>query len=768
MLGKAGRFSFWLFLLLGFALLSLALFRLEFNNYNWLAKDNPIRQAKEYLDQEFQRGEDLVIAIQPSYYYFSPELLDELHRVYEALYEADYVKSINSPLHAQLAIEDQQGTLNLLSYRDALDKGLLRDIEDYRQHLIGSDYWGRLIARDANSFAVIVKMEVDYDGVNHARRRTVTQAAEDILANTRWLTNYQLGGETELMHQLDQRTKENLLRILPPVLILTFLILWLFMRSLVKVGIIMAAALFSLLVTLNVVVYNDHPLNVVSLSLPVLIIVIAVADSIHIVTRWERLAHIKDGWQRLKRTLREMWQPCLITSASTAVGFGTFYFSKLIPLSHFGMDSFIAILLAYPTMLFLTIAFLSFLSPAAEKKKNPYVVVETLLSHFTHWLQKYSLVVVALTVLIAAPIIYQLRYVYTETNFLDAFFLPDSQIYQAFDFIDRELGGSGAVDIIAQGGQAGKFESIDEFNLIRRLVSELEKLTQINFATSYLVPIALVHKEFDKGGDKYPTSQDELAQELLFLEFSRSDTEGDVLSPYLDFDYANTRVHLQTPNLSSVEVKRLLAEGVEPILAQIGFMPTIITGVNYYFQSLSDYVIRTQLESFLLCFLIIGFFFIVRFGALLGMIALITNLLPLGISLGAIALLKLPFDFATVLVASVSLGLCIDDTVHYLHYYAICQKGPANKAKYTRPSLLVPQVSAALARPIFLTSLLLIAGFVSLMFSDLVVLIRFGLFSAVTIAAAVLTIFIFLPCALTLLERLIHRKDQRTVRPVKT
>ncbi len=764
MLSKTGRFSFWLFLLVGLALLSLALFRLEFNNYNWLAKDNPIRQAKEYLDREFQRGEDLVIAISPSYYYFSPELLAELDGVYESLYEVDYVKSINSPLHAQLVIEDQQGALNLISYRDALDRGLLEDIEDYRRHLIGSDYWGRLIARDANSFAIIVKMDIDYEGVNHARRQTITQAAREILANSRWLTNYQMGGETELMHQLDRSTRDNLFRILPPVALLTFFILWLFMRHLVKVGIIMTAALFSLLVTLNVIVYSGHPLSVVSLSLPVLIIVIAVADSIHIVARWERLAHIKDNWQRLKRTLREMWQPCLITSVSTAVGFGTFYFSQLIPLSHFGMDSFIAILLAYPTMLFLTIAFLSFLPTRTQKQQHPFIAVETLVSHCTHWLQKYALVVVALTVIIATPIIYQLRYVYTETNFLDAFFLPESEIYQAFDFIDKELGGSGAIDIIVQGAEAGEFEELEQFDLIKDLVGRLERLTQINFATSYLVPVALVHKEFDKEGEKYPTNQEELAQELLFLEFSRSDTEGDVLSPYLDFDYANSRVHLQTPNLSSNQVKELLTGGVEPILAEVGLAATIITGVNYYFQSLSDYVLRTQLDSFFLCFLIIGLFFIVRFGALLGMIALITNLLPLGVSLGSIALFRLPFDFATVLVASVSLGLCIDNTVHYLHYYSICQQGSANSAKYSRPSLLIPQVSASLMRPIFLTSLLLIAGFFSLMFSDLVVLIRFGLFSAITIAAALLTLFISLPCALTLIDRVVARNNQRNGR----
>ena len=751
------RSLFWgIFLLIPLSLLSLALTKINFSNYDWLPEDNPIQEAKRYLDTEFQHGEDLVIVIRPALAYFSPQVLTELHEIYEALHKVTYVKSVNSPLHAQLAIENHEDALSITSYHSALEQGLLEDIDAYRQHLIGSDYWGQLIAKDVNSFLIIVKLDIRHGEIGYEKRDTVVTAASNLLTASRWLQDHQFAGETELIYQLDKKSKNNLSRLLPIVAGITFIILWLVLRSLMKAVLIMLAAFFTLLISFNITVYNGHPFSVVSLSLPILIIVIAIADSIHIVARWERLKNIRNPWARIKQTTRQIWFPCLVTSITTAVGFGVFYFSELIPLSHFGMDAFISILLAYPTMLLLTLGSLYVLNPwliqdEEKDQKQKELCHESFISHWTQWLQKFPAVTIIIILLITAPVIYQLSKAHTETNFLDAFFPKKSPIYQAFTFIDEELSGSGAIDIILQG-EAGRFQQLKELEKVRSLTSQLLRLNHINVANSYLLPLALVHKEFSDGKEKYPQTQEQLAQEFLFLEFSRSDTENDVLSPYIDFDYANTRIHIQTPNLSSVEVKKLLAE-VSPLLMQMGIQGALITGMNYYFQSLSDYVVGTQLHSFILCLILVWLFFVIRFGGVLGTIALFTNLLPLGFTLGLIPLLNLPFDFATVLVASISLGLCIDNTIHYLHYCKLCRQG----REHIKTSLLIPQVSETLARPIFLTSFLLIIGFSVFIFADLILLTRFGLFSAVAIFTALLSVFVFLPCALTLVDKMSKR-----------
>ncbi len=743
-------------LLLGllFASLLPGLLGVRFDNYHWLPAEHPVRAAKEYLDKEFEQGESLVVGIRTKQDYFSEGVLDELDAVYRELEQNRYIKQINSPLHAKLAIMDRDGSLSLTDYKSALDRGLLKDMEDYRQHLIDSDYWGQLIARDANSFALIIKSDIAYGETKYkfAKREEVIGLVGDILSKTDYLNDYDLTGETELIYQLDKRSRGNLLRFLPIVILITFILLILFLRSFLMSLIVMLTALLTLLVTVNVTVFNGHAINVVSLSLPILIVVISVADSIHILARWRHLVYMREPNARLLQTLKETWLPCLATSLTTATGFGVFYVSELLPLSQFGLDAFLSVLLAYPLILLVTFSLLFALGERLDvrvrgKRDKPGAgsqqVRLSLVCRCTRGMQSAGLPITLLILVATGLVIAQLRFAYTETNFLDAFFPKQGKTYQAFQFVDDNLGGSGAIDIILRR-ENDAFREIEVFDKIRTMVADLEKIPNVNYVNSYLLPIRLVHKEFAPGEDT-PTTRQQLAQEILFLEFSRSDTKNDVLSPYVDFTYANSRLHLQTPNLSSLQVRRLLDDHIRPVLADKITADKLLTGTSYYFQALSDYVLRTQLESFLICFILVWFLFILFFGGRIGTIALIANMLPIGVSLGSIAMLGLPFDFATVLVASISLGLCIDDTIHYLHYYQLYQKD-----KVSTRSLVLPQVSDVLSRPIFLTSLLLLVGFGVFIASDLVVMVRFGFFSALAIAGALFSVFVFLPCMLTL------------------
>ena len=719
--------------------------RLSFDNYHWLPPGNPIREAKTYLDREFQRGEDLVVLIRPSRDYFSAGVIEELDRVQRALTDLDEVSSVDSPLHVQLAIADRDGSLSITPYRRALERGLLAGIPAYRDHLGASDYWGQLISEDASAIALVVKLDIDFDAWNFPTRARVLGEAGRLLDETQFLRDYQFAGETELIQRLDLASSANLRLLLPLVALLAFAILLLAYRNLLKSLIVAAAAGATLLVSLNVIVWFDHPINVVSLSLPILIIVIAIADSIHIIARWEQIGGQKARTERILEALRQTWLPCLITSLTTAVGFGVFHFSELVPLSHFGWDAFFSVLLAYPIILGSSISALYAFGPALEGPEKQRQDPESgRMAAFTAALQQRPLAIAAACLGITLVFVYAFKDTYTETNFLDVFFKKSSPTYQAFEFMDAKLGGSGGVDVILQRADSGPeaFKKLDEFKRIEALAAEFAELPQVNFANSYLLPVALVHKEFDDSGDKYPQEQDALSQELLFLEFSRSDQQSDVLAPYIDFTYENSRIRLQTDNLSSSQTERLVRQEILPRLAKFSLAPYRLTGASYYFQALSDYVLETQIQSFLLCLACVWLFFTLAFGIKLGLVGMATTLLPLGIALGAIPLAGFPFDFASVLIASISMGLCVDNNIHYLHQYRRRRAQGQTKAQALCRS------SQALHKPILLTSVLLLAGFSVFLASDLVVMIRFGAFSALAIAAALASTFVFMPCAL--------------------
>ncbi len=751
--------------------------RLRFDNYHWLPPGNPIREAKSYLDREFQRGEELVVLIRPSRDYFSAAVLDEIDRVQRALTGLDEVSSVDSPLHVQLTIADRDGSLSITPYRRALERGLLADIPAYRDHLRASDYWGQLIAEDASAIALVVKLDIDFDAWNFPVRARVLDEAARLLEETQFLRDYQFAGETELIQRLDLASSANLRLLLPLVALLAFLILLLAYRSLLKSLIVAAAAAGTLLVSLNVIVCFDHPINVVSLSLPVLIIVIAIADSIHVIARWQQIGRQQQGSERILEALRQTWLPCLITSLTTAVGFGVFHFSELIPLSHFGWDAFFSILLAYPVILGSTLASLYAFGPSlqrrSERQEQRQGRGSGRMAAFTAALQRRPLAIAAACLGVSLIFVYGFRHLHTETNFLDVFFKKSSPTYKAFEFMDARLGGSGGVDLILQRADGGPeaFKNIDEFRRVEALAAEFAELPQVNFANSYLLPVALVYREFDDSGDrdphcwpnssrcwhrepdgdKYPQRQDALSQVLLFIEFSRSDQQSDVLAPYVDFTYENSRMRLQTDNLSSSQTERLVREEILPRLEKHSLATYLLTGASYYFQALSDYVLETQVQSFLLCFACVWLFFTLAFGLRLGLVGMATTLLPLGIALGAIPLAGFPFDFASVLIASTSTGLSVDNSIHYLHQYRRRRLQGQTRAEALCRS------SEALQGPILLTSALLVTGFAVFLASDLVVMIRFGAFSALAISAALVSTFVFLPCALACTGR--HQGD---------
>ena len=273
-----------------------------------------------------------------------------------------------------------------------------------------------------------------------------------------------------------------------------------------------------------------------------------------------------------------------------------------------------------------------------------------------------------------------------------------------------------------------------------------------------------MHKEFRPeqakiSKDLLPETSDELSQILLFLEFSRGDSKNDVLSSYIDFDYTHTRMHLRTPDLSSAKIPKL-REFIEKTLKEVqNPFPIILTGTNIFFEALGEYVVDAQILSLGITLSIIAFLFICIFGIKLGILGTLTNIFPIAFTLGSISFLGVPFDFATVLIASVSFGLCVDDTIHYLHFYLMQKK----KGLPFRDQIY--NSTHTLGRPIFFTSLLFALGFLVFVFSDLMILIKFGVFTALSLSLAFASTVLFLPAMLALFDSQSNTQKKIEVKP---
>ncbi len=724
--------------------------KVRFNNDRWLKKDHPVQQAQDYLASEFEGGQDLLLVFDlPPGAFFQQPLLDELESLTEWLEALPDVQEVNTPLEAT-TILNANNELRIESYSKALEKGHLKDLAAYRTDLEKSVYYGRLISSDFRTLNVVVNITKQPEEGNYqfARVRVLT-ALQAVIEDYSLLGKPRMAGEAWLYYALDVGSRSNLIRFLPMLMLVIVLLLWYLFRSVARTLIVMTSATLVFLFACAIVFWQGHDLTTVSISLPVLIWVIAIADSIHIVSRWDEEArHHPQADTVLKNTIALTWRPCFMTSLTTAVGFAAFSISNILPLRHLGQDAFLAIFVSYLVIVGTNWFGLYLFCPPQASQDRRLKIVNTLpLADFCF--RKATTAtrrIVFFWGIAGMASLIALGWIRFETNLLDVFFKKDSPTYKNFLHVDEHLGGSGSMDLIFQTSDEDHFKQPQVLQTMHQLEKVLVEDPQINHAISYRESVQLMFRRLKEDDNTkaetigLPSTPEELGQTLLFLEFSRGAQSNDVLSPYVDFVYANARTHLQTPNLNSSQTKALF-QRINQRLQQFSLPPVIWAGSSFLFHSLSRQVLTTQIFTVLLTVGFIYLMFLYSFGLRLGSVGLIVNVLPVLMTAGLISLSGTSFDFATVLITSVSFGLCVDDTIHSLHYFQHF-KDPSHAANNLHQTL------RQLAKPLVFTSILFCAGFAVFLFSDFIILIKFGFFSIFAILMALLANMLFLPACL--------------------
>ena len=723
--------------------------KLHFDNEHWLPESHPIQAQFTEVKNEFESNNDIILCIRLTESLFESSTISKLSALTRELESIPDVEQIKSPLEATL-VHKIQDSLYTETYQEALDNHRIT-VTEFKNHFLTSDYFGHYLSKAQDIVVLILKVDAESDGQNYSRKETIVQSVNAIIKGYPEFKDHFFSGHAYLTYHMDNATRQNLKTLLPVILFMIVLFLRLFLKSWIKTMVIGLTLLVGLIQTQCWLILLGFPLTIINITLPILITVIAIADSIHILNRWEVLAPRYSAPKDCAReVLRQTWLPCWVTTITTGVGFGCFYFSDMIPLRQFGIAAFFVIITAYVLIVSTTLGCLYVLNSTIntnkplpqeedqeeDQERAPYWMADRL-----HQLSRaYPKQIVGIGCVMAGLIGLGLVISETETSFINVFYKKTSPIQQDFRVVDKQLSGSGSIDILLKGDPE-LFKQISQFELTQDLNQRLLQIPRILHSQSYLNPVAMVHRVFQGSSERYPKSEEALAQELMFLEFSRSDEKNDVLSPYMDFDYATNRFHLQTKNLSSKETGAVLKE-IQAVLASLSIKDAIITGQHMIFYSLSESVLKTQWVTITLTLGLVWCVFMGLFGVRLGSIGMLPNILPMLITLGSISFLKIPFDFATVLIASIALGLCVDDSIHFLHQYQVAtQKGDKEPIKTTLYQL---------EKPLLITSLLLGLGFGIFCVSELVILIKLGVFTMLTIIMAYITDMLLLPAALYL------------------
>lgn len=717
-----------------FCALAAGSYGLKFDSDLWLSPDHPLEKQLNYLAEEFEEGESLFLILPLKQNFFSaPDVFPAIDDFEKNLRRVPGVTKTLSPLSAKIVVK-KDGELQIRSFTSALQTGVIKNYGQFEALFTASPYHGKLLSRDGKT--VGIQTRLDTRNLAAKRDKTLELIEEEIAYSP--FRDVLLAGDAALKWEINRTVRNELFVLLVIGAAVVAFFLCVFVRDRFQVAVLMACLAIAVVQSLAMVNFLGHALTPVSLSVPLMVAVIVIADGLHIFSIWNKKAGA------LRATIGKTWLPCLVTSLTSAVGFGAFSVSNLIPVSNFGTDSFAAIVLCYP-LLVATVwgALWAFPRYALRTNLKPGDKITSFTlwfsSKFSERRKQTALVFVAFCLVMA----FSLSFARTETNFLNVLFKKSSLISAAFHSADENLGGSSSVEILVDSQSAKFFHKFDNMNRVRHLVGDVNSSVFVNDSNSYLLPLEITHRPLAAESESFsylPRNDNELAQELLFLEFSRGEREKDLVSPYLNFNSSAARIEARIPNLTSSELDSLIGFTESASSKIFPDARILISGIGTYIHRLSGYVISTQIKSFALAFAVIGALFVTVFGARLGMAGFVSNLFPVLLSTGMLAVLKVPFDFATILVAGVTLGLSVDDSIHFLYHYK------RNEGGHQHSESRIKQTLSIVARPVVLTSLLFCVTLWVFCFSTFVVMVKFALFTIAGLAGAVLSTVLFLPC----------------------
>jgi len=484
-------------------------------------------------------------------------------------------------------------------------------------------------------------------------------------------------------------------------------------------------------------------LNMISMLIPTILMVYSVSDAVHIINIYhkETQSHPeKDEIKRITQAIKHSFTPCFYTTLTTFVGYFALYLSPLPAFKNMGLATSMGLILAFVLVYVITIIGFSFIT-INLKNAQPILKLNASKSlGLVNWLNtfttRYKNATIAVFTVVLCFGIYSVFNVKIDTNSLDL--LAEGKAKKELREVEANLGSSSRLQI--------NITSKNDMFIKPTAIKQLEKF-QKAVASSELAksPVSIVNiKQFLE--QRHPV----LFQSNISasgLKSTMKDLSEDSQNFYKMFssDFKTAGMTIGVKELKTSELEELL-EHIETNFQQhfdTEQFELKINGFSVVFAQLNNFILETQLKSFLAAFVVAFlclWLFIKRLKTTL--LVLIPNVLPLAILAAVMSLLDIPLDVSTAMITPIMLGIAMDDTIHLVYKYKrnASQTGPPE----TRINYAISYTGTAL----FATTIALVAGFLIISSSAIPSVSDFGILCAVTVAIALITDVFYLPALL--------------------
>ena len=616
--------------------------------------------------------------------------------------------------------------------------------EHRRQRILDDELGGGLLAADDGSALAMVVIPDEAD--NSIERLALE---EEILAAVKRarLDGYlvAMAGQIPVdVAQLRSMLRDNMIFIPATVVTGLVMIWWLFRRWL---AVMLAGIAIGVVVNSTVAIYVllDQPFTLVSSIIPPLLSALTVAALVHLFNG-VYLASRRGlaGMDRVARTMAGVDRPALYAALTTAGGLASLATSPIVPIRTFGLISAMGTLLIYlvvfrilPTLLVRWDT-----RPWPDPRGAARLVDRIVSSLYRFGIRRPAVAIVAVVLVlgVGAP---QIANVQVETN-LQEFFEFDHPVREDTRLIDDKIAGTMAASVIFDAEARDGLKNADTLRMIRDFQQWAEDQPEIDRSFGLANFVEEMHWGFNAENPEFrtlPTDTELLSQYLLIYD-------GDDIHDFVDRDYQHSHVALNLNVHQTSEISQTL-EKIRSYLEQnVGdAIHWEIAGNARLFADIEDLLVSGQVYSLwgaLVLIFLFMLFFLRSFGA--AVLCMIPNLSPILLIFIVMGTFGIWLDMATAMIASVAVGIAVDDTIHVYHGFR------HRLAQGASPVVALARSYREAGRAIVVTTIILSAQFLVLTSSDFVPTRNFGLLTTIGLLAALLFDLLLLPALLIVLH----------------
>jgi predicted RND superfamily exporter protein len=421
----------------------------------------------------------------------------------------------------------------------------------------------------------------------------------------------------------------------------------------------------------------DIPFSITLNILPPFLLVVGVADSVHVlVIFYQRLAAGDVSEDAIAAALRHAGVPVVMTSLTTAAGLSSFRVAALAPIAQLGVIAPAGVLLAMLYSLLLLPALLAIFPIRARAARGHEAQARRLgsgLAALGDFAARHSvpvLVVTAALLGIAADGVSRVRFAHDALRW----FPEDDPMRVASELVDRELGGASGLEVVVDSGSPGGLRNPELLGRIDRAMRFVETLEvggrPVDKALSLVDIVKETHQALNENQPAYYAIPDDpalLAQELLLFENSDSDD----LDDFTDGSLRLARISVRTAWVDAMRYPDFVAQARAGMEGALGNEASIeLTGGAVLFTRVFRAVILTMARSYVFALLVITPMLVLLVGDWRrGLAAMVPNLVPIYLVLAVMGWADIPLDASTLLIGGILLGLVVDDTIHFMHRF---------------------------------------------------------------------------------------------------